>query len=715
MIPDSIVHNTELQPLIERDLEALAARWVTPEIAQEAHLRRVTSLYGAEMVGHHGRAGDYSGIVIPYLWPGDNSVREWRLRRDHPDMESGRDGKMRPRKKYLSPPAGGNRLYLAPQTELAQLSDENLPIIIGEGEFKTLALWRLAWHGLGDVAESPAFLPIGLNGVWGFRGVTGKTQDEDGRRADVRGPIPDLSRVVWTERRVVILFDADLKDNVKVQDARGALTRELEERGARVAHFVWPSVVPIEQKGIDDFLAANGPEPVLRLLVRAKSVTKQKRKRTPSVAVAVSGGKSWRDDLICGDKGIKPLLANALTAMRFDEEWNGTISFNEFSQRTEVLEGTPWKPEPYLWADGDDTLLTEWLQREGIEVTVSTAAQAAEAVAREHGYHPVRDYIDRLVWDKVPRTDTWLQTYMGAIDSPYVQAVGSRWLISAVARVMDPGCQADYTLILQGEQRTGKSSALRVLGGDDWFTDDISELGTKDSAIQLLGKWLIELGELTQVVGQRAEMERIKSFLTRRVDHFRPPYGRRAADFPRQCVFAGTTNAETMFRDETGNGRFWPVKCPSAEINVEGLRAVRDQLWAEARARWALKEKWWLHEDNLKQLAEEEQDARYQRDVWDQPVWDYVMRQRDDWKSGGRPVEAFTISKEQILGGALVKKIGEWTRQDGQRIEAIMRVRGLEYKRQRIYDNDGEQLLDPKGKPVREYHFRWPVAPTPPA
>lgn len=710
MIPETIASNSELRPLTEKDYDGLGARWLTRELADAAFLRRVTSLYGSELIGRVGRAGDYGGLAIPYLWPGEPHVVLWRLRRDHPDMQAGSDGVLRPRQKYLSPPGGANRLYLAPQTELAQLNAAHVPIVITEGEFKTLALWRLAWHGLGDAAEAPAFLPIGLQGVWNFQGVIGKTESEDGERVDVRGPIPDLSRLEWKDRRVIILFDSDAAKNADVVRARKALSFELEDRGAAVAWYLWPKDVPDTQKGIDDFLAANGPERVLRILSRAKT-RRNRRSKVPTVAAAVQGEDAWTRLLLCGDKGIKPLLANAMTALREAPEWSGGIAYNEFSMRAELPEGCPWRAEPGLWTDVDDVMLAEWLQRHGVEVSVTISSQAAEAVAREHCYHPVREFLERTPWDGQPRIDHWLTKYFGAADTEYVRAVAARWLISGIARVMDPGCQVDYTLVFVGEQRTGKSSALRALTGDDaWFTDEVGELGTPDAAMQLLGKWIIELGELSQVVGSRAENETTKAWLTRRFDHFRPPYGRRAADYPRQCIFAGTTNSDVFFRDETGNERYWPIDSPVDSVDIGGLASQREQIWAEARYRWSNGEKWWLWEPHLREAAREEQDARLQRDPWDGPVWEYVVSRRNDWLAGGRnPAEAFTVTMADILLGALKKREGEWSRQDDQRIRAILRTHGMVWSRDRVRDANDEPVLDPKGKQRREYHFKWPV------
>jgi hypothetical protein len=315
-IPPSIENNPEMLPLAEADYAALGARWITPADAEAALLRRVHSLYGAEMVGCAGRAGDYSGIAIPYLMPGSNDVVLYRLRREHPEVVETADGGFKPRRKYLSPPGARNRIYFHPQTELPLLSDFRVPVVIVEGEFKTLALWRLAWHGLGDTAETPAFLPIGLQGVWSWFGKVGATNDGDGSRVDVKGPVADLARLSWEDRRVVIVFDSDLEVNQSVADARTQLTRELESRGARVAWFVWPPATPDSQKGIDDYLAANGPERTLRQLAKAKLKTKRRRPMSAAEAARgeVEGDAAWKADLLRGDtlmamRKFEPLLA----------------------------------------------------------------------------------------------------------------------------------------------------------------------------------------------------------------------------------------------------------------------------------------------------------------------------------------------------------------------------------------------------------------------
>ncbi len=225
------------EPLTERDFEKLAGSYITKELAEQALLRRVLSAEGAAIVGRNG-SGNYSGIVIPYIWPGADSVREYRLRRDTPDLERQTDGSLREKAKYLSPPGRGSMLYFVPGTPAEWLQDASLDIALTEGEKKTIALYRLAFHKIKD--GQPRFLPIGIPGVWNWRGVIGKTSGPGGERRDVKGPISDLDRIEWAGRKVFIIFDSNVATNREVMRARRALTRDIQRREAKVYHFNIP-------------------------------------------------------------------------------------------------------------------------------------------------------------------------------------------------------------------------------------------------------------------------------------------------------------------------------------------------------------------------------------------------------------------------------------------------------------------------------------------
>ena len=373
--------------------------------------------------------------------------------------------------------------------------------------------------------------------------------------------------------------------------------------------------------------------------------------------------------LILGDKGKPlPLLANAEAVLHAAPEWEGVLALNEFRMGLTTLKPPPWPGavKGRDWTDQDDRQTAIWLQRNGVHVGGETAGQAAQTVAHEQRFHPVRIYLDSLRWDSTTRIDNWLTIYLGADHSPYTAAIGARWLISAVARINRPGCKADCCLILEGPQGIKKSTAMCALAGDEWFTDDLSDLGGKDAAMQLRGVWIVELPELDAL--KRADVARIKSFMSRSTDRFRPPYGRRVIDSPRQCVFVGTVNQSSYLRDETGARRFWPVRC--GVIDVEGLARDRDQLWAEASDRFRAGATWWLDTPELNQLATSEQAERYEHDVWDGLIATFVA---------GRQ----SVSIEEILSECLEKPKEAWGQKDRNRIGKGLRALGWEAYRQR--------------------------------
>jgi len=350
------------------------------------------------------------------------------------------------------------------------------------------------------------------------------------------------------------------------------------------------------------------------------------------VTIAKCLDKRQADDkLLRNDQGrIRPVVANAITMLRTSSEWTGVFAFDQFALRTTTKIPAPWQTNPGAdWSDYDDTRTCEWLQHHGLLIKTHVAAEAVQAVAKENPFHPVREYLNSIMWDGEPRIDHWLPNYLGAEDSEYARAIGSRWLISAVVRIFRPGSKADHCLVLEGRQGIQKSTWLRTLAGNDnWFTDHLSELGTKDSRVELRGKWIIELAELHNL--KRGDLDRVKSFITTPIDDYRLPYGRRSEAVPRQCVFAGSVNDQTNLMDETGNRRFWPVRCGS--LDIEALARDRDQLWAEAYDRFKGGAVWWLETEELNEAATKEQEDRYEVGAWDDIIlaWVEDPQQRSD-------------------------------------------------------------------------------------
>lgn len=380
----------------------------------------------------------------------------------------------------------------------------------------------------------------------------------------------------------------------------------------------------------------------------------------------------WRMALIMNDKGApKTCLANGLIALRGHPDWASVLRFDLFSQRTYINGRLPWlnRTESRPWTPNDDTLAANWLQHQGIMLPSKATSECIETVAHDAEFHPVLDYLAQQRWDGEPRLDEWCARYLGAPDTPFVRAVAARWLISAVARVMQPGCKVDCAIVLEGRQGIGKSQALRALF-DPWFSDEISELGSKDAAIQIAGVWCLELAELVGI--RRGDIERVKAFMSRTFDRYRAPWGTRAADHQRQCVFAGSVNDDEYLRDETGNRRFWPIKC-GRRIDLDGLREARSQLWAEASDRYLADEAWWLNSDELNSAAINEQDSRRKVDPWERLIADYSTARS-------------TVSVDEILADLLSIELADRTQLHANRIGACLRALGWERFYQRIGD-----------------------------
>jgi predicted P-loop ATPase len=277
--------------------------------------------------------------------------------------------------------------------------------------------------------------------------------------------------------------------------------------------------------------------------------------------------------------------------------------------------------------------------------------------------------------------------YLGAEPSDYVRAVGAKFLIGGVARVYRPGVKNDTCLILEGEQGALKSTALRTLAGDDFFSDDISELGSKDSVMQTRGIWIIELSELDAMA--KGEVSRIKAFMSRQVDRIRPPYGRRVIEAPRECIFAGTVNKDTYLKDETGGRRFWPVKC--GRINVVDLARDRDQLWAEARERFRANHPWWFTDKALIDSAAEESRARYEGDPWDDLIAEWLKNPNERFDNTGHPLAEMTSNSSSVtLKDVLIHCIGKrpdaWTQADQNRVARSLTAKGWKRKLKRSGD-----------------------------
>jgi hypothetical protein len=608
------------------DLQGFSRVAISAEMVNRAKIVRVDSQealdeYGIQLDGDAGilfRYFPYGSTTDPHVYA--------RIRRDHPPFDD--SGKTF--RKYVCPFGDRRHLYVPPfKREL--ISDPKTVVIFVEAEKSALAITE--W----SERNSTPIIAIATGGCWGFRGTIGKTVSINGEREDEKGPLEELE--LAKGRRAYICFDGNVEANKSVAAARKHFVQVLQ----KIASEVWAMNMPTGSPAIngpDDLLGSYDGDAKFRAILEAAV-----RQDSPNIkldsASATNGSPSPKEK-----KRPRAFLLNAVRAIATSPEWDGVVGFNRFSMRIVFQKSPPFVAghvEPGAeWDDHADRLLTLWLQEKGVLVGKNIAADAIEVVARCNSFHPIADYLNKLTWDGNPRLDWWLVTYLGAPSNEYIRAVGPRWMISGVARIYVPGAKVDSVLILKGPQGKRKSMALAELAGAEYFSDHISALGSKDSLQELLGIWIVEMAELASI--RRTTLDQIKSFLTTRIDHFRPSYGRRVMNVPRSNIFAGSVNSTSFLEDETGARRFWPVTC--GEIDISALKRDRDQLWAEAVHRYRAGEPWWIGTEALSAVVEEIQEDHYVPGLWDElilPWLDAPFPRKESSRDGNSlPIEPFT-------------------------------------------------------------------------
>ena len=347
----------------------------------------------------------------------------------------------------------------------------------------------------------------------------------------------------------------------------------------------------------------------------------------------------WQSKLTYDKMGnIKNTLTNLLLIMQNDPQLKGVV-FNQLSDGMEIRDDiapVPWKHPSKFWRDADDKQIISYIETRYGAFSNRNYDVAIGKVTDDRSYHPIRDYLSSLPeWDRTPRIETLLIDYLGAPDNRYVRAVTRKTLCAAVKRVLQPGIKFDTMLVLNGPQGVGKSTLIAKLGGE-WFNDSLSLNDTKDktAAEKLQGFWIMEIGELAGL--RKAEVETLRSFLSRQNDIYRASFGKRATPHLRQCVFFGTTNEESGYlRDTTGNRRFWPVKTPGSgyKHSWQLTQTEISQIWAEALYYVNSGEKIYLDSD-LDALAQEEQRDAMQTDEREGLVREYLDKLLpEDWET----------------------------------------------------------------------------------
>ena len=280
---------------------------------------------------------------------------------------------------------------------------------------------------------------------------------------------------------------------------------------------------------------------------------------------------------------------NCLIVLKYDPALKGKIRLDEFAHRLVVIDDLPWrgKDETPYWTDTDDACLRNYFATKYLIKGKGIIDDALQEDTQANKFHPVRDYLTGLIWDGECRVDTLFIDYIGAEDTEYIRAVTRKWMCGAVARVMVPGIKFDTAIVLYGAQGLGKSLILERLGRK-WFNNSLVDIKTKDALEQIQGSWINELAELAPTY--KNDNEIVKAFISRTSDRFRSPYGRRTEEYPRQCVFAGSTNNLMFLKDRTGNRRFWPITGDKDRKTKNAWDITQDdidQLWAEAYYYWS--------------------------------------------------------------------------------------------------------------------------------
>ena len=318
----------------------------------------------------------------------------------------------------------------------------------------------------------------------------------------------------------------------------------------------------------------------------------------------------WLNKLDYTEQGkLKSTINNFNLIIENEPHLKGKIAYNEFSNRANVIGGLPWRKKGNLqdWNDTDDSGIREFIEK---YYDISSTAKCADALAlsfEKHSFHPIKDFIEPLVWDRQERIDTLFIDYLGAEDSSYVRTVTRKILVAAVARVFNPGCKFDNMPVLAGPQGIGKSTIIKKLG-KDWYSDSLTTVSGKEAYEQLQGVWIIEMGEM--MATKKADIEATKHFLSKTEDIYRVAYGRRTSRFPRQCVFIGTTNDREFLRDKTGNRRFWPIDVGIQDRKKSVFTDMTDyeieQIWAEAYKLYKDNEPLYLNSEEEKEAVKQQ-------------------------------------------------------------------------------------------------------------
>jgi len=388
-------------------------------------------------------------------------------------------------------------------------------------------------------------------------------------------------------------------------------------------------------------------------------------------------------DQVIGKNGApcgipKSIHGNLYTILSQDTRWQKRIWEDRF-RGTLNLDDQEWK-------DTDDTRLSLWVYNVyGCRFSSASVAEMVRLIGEENGVDPLVDYLESVQWDGQSRIERWLIDGLGCTNTSLHKELGKRWLIQAVARAMRPGCKADCVLILIGRQGAKKSTALRSLAGEDYFSDTPMDFGSANAYTQIRRTWIYEVAELDSI--RKSAHSSVKAFLSAQQDTYRPAYGRHAVTIPRRVCFCGSTNETEFISDPTGSRRFWPAVVGS--IDLTWVAENRDQLWAEALALFNAGEKWWLsdvHEGNLAEVSKQFES----QDPWQELVLDWCRRR----------LNPFTV--REVLEEVLRHDPHQMTKRAEMRVAEIIRKAGCKRHRRRVGTKRVNAWVFPKSQDEEE-------------
>jgi putative DNA primase/helicase len=352
---------------------------------------------------------------------------------------------------------------------------------------------------------------------------------------------------------------------------------------------------------------------------------------------------------------------NVIIILTKDPSIKDRIAFNSFEHREIALKNLPWRiitPETKYLTDKDDAGIRHYVESIYGITGVQKIKDAIDIVLLKNSFHPVRDYLNSLKWDGEERVETLLVDYLGAEDSEFIRAVTRKTLAAAVTRIFQPGAKFDYVLTMIGKEGKGKSTLFDKLG-KNWFSDSFMGVQGKEAFEQLQGTWIVEMAELSAI--KKAEIESVKHFVSKREDRYRVAFGRRVENFPRQCIFIGTTNNQDFLRGSTGNRRFWPVaiseQAPTKDIFKDLTDYEINQVWAEAIAIYRQGEELFLSKE-LEAIAFEKQEHHTEQDERAGMILKYLdTLLPSNWDELG-PYErrAYLMNEDDILPIGAVKR-----------------------------------------------------------